>query len=36
MTIDIEQMIQEVDVDQSGRIEYDEFRQLISQVYKVK
>jgi len=30
MTIDIEKLIQDIDEDGSGKIEYDEFRQLLS------
>jgi Ca2+-binding EF-hand superfamily protein len=30
MTIDIEKLIQDIDEDGSGRIEYDEFRNLLS------
>ena len=30
MTIDIEKLIQEIDEDGSGEIEYDEFRNLLS------
>ena len=30
MTIDIEKLIQDIDEDGSGEIEYDEFRNLLS------
>ena len=30
MTIDIEKLIQDIDEDGSGKIEYDEFRNLLS------
>mmetsp|Transcript_34412 Transcript_34412/g.70348 ORF Transcript_34412/g.70348 Transcript_34412/m.70348 type:complete len:149 (+) Transcript_34412:91-537(+) len=30
LTIDIEQLIREIDTDNSGQIEYDEFKQLLS------
>ena len=30
MTIDIEKLIQDIDEDGSGQIEYDEFRNLLS------
>ena len=30
MTIDIEKLIREVDEDDSGKIEYDEFKNLLS------
>ena len=30
MTIDIENLIKEVDEDESGTIEYDEFKDLLS------
>ena len=30
MTIDIEQLIEEIDEDGSGEIEFDEFKQLLS------
>lgn len=30
MTIDIERLIKEIDTDESGEIEYDEFKTLLS------
>ena len=30
MTIDIERLIMEIDTDKSGKIEYDEFKSLLS------
>ena len=33
MTIDIEQLIEEIDEDGSGEIEFDEFRQLLASWY---
>jgi Ca2+-binding EF-hand superfamily protein len=30
MTIDIEKLIQDIDEDGSGKIEYDEFKNLLS------
>jgi Ca2+-binding EF-hand superfamily protein len=33
MTIDIEKLINEIDADGSGEIEYDEFKMLLKSAY---
>lgn len=36
MTIDIEKLILEIDEDGSGKVEYDEFRKLLSMAHKTE